>query len=574
MWKEIKKLVLREQKNSIKSIVFNGKEYKDELTIAKKFNEYFIESVKEIRESIEDLEYVNYVIPTASKFKFRQITIDELKEICKSLKNKTDFDRISPRTILDNWSQLGKTLLDLVNRSISTGEFPNSWKDSMITPVEKVPNTKKNDEFRPINTLRTVEKIIETVVKQQLMKYMEENNIFSEYQSGFRKNYSCETAVNHVINEWKDGGKRKKVIALFLDFKRAFETIDREILLKKMYNYGIQDKELSWFRTFLANRVQRTKVNNSVSDFAEVELGVPQGSILGALLFIIYINDMPKVVRNCKIVLYADDTLIYAEGKDAEECKYKLSCDIEHIITWLKINKLKLNEQKTKLMNLNLNNDTCIEINGRTIENVRSIKYLGMIIDKELNFNEHVDYICKKIGKKIGFFKRIRKKMDNITAVIVYNTMVKPHFEYCGTILYSCCNQGQLERLQKLQNKAMRSILKCNRYTPIRCMLDALKWLSIKQRLELNTLLAVFKVKYGAAPRILTRGVRRVGEIQPYPLRNANNFRVRFQNTAAGQNTFIYKGLCLFNTLPNDIKNEANLRIFKRKCIEFVKTNT
>ena len=280
----------------------------------------------------------------------------------------------------------------------------------MITPVEKVPNTKRNEEFRHINTLRTVEKIIETVVKQQLMNYMEENNIFSEYQSGFRKNYSCETAANHVINEWKDGGKRKKVIALFLDFKRAFETIDREILLKKMYNYGIQDKELKWFRTFLANRVQRTKVNNSVSDFAEVELGVPQGSILGALLFIIYINDMPNVVRNCKIVLYADDTLIYAEGKDADECKYKSTCDIEHITVWLKMNKLKLNEQKTKLMNLNLNSETCIEINGRTIENVGSIKYLGMIIDKDLNFNEHVDYICKKIGKKNWIFQTNKKE--------------------------------------------------------------------------------------------------------------------------------------------------------------------
>lgn len=302
--------------------------------------------------------------------------------------------------ILDNWSILGKAIINIVNKSLETGVFPENWKTSIITPIEKVSKTNRCEEFRPINTLMTCEKILERVVKEQLEQYMESKNILSKYQSGFRKHFSCETAVNYVINRWKKIEKNNKIVSIFLDFKRAFETIDRQIILRKLHCYGIRGTELKWFESYLTGRKQITKVNNVQSNATNIEYGVPQGSILGALLFIIYINDLPNMLNKCEIILYADDTLIFAEGQSNQQCYDDLTQDMKKVEIWLGMNKLKLNENKTKILEINTRNNKIFKINNRVIEKVDQIKYLGFIIDKELKFKTHIDYICKKVGKK------------------------------------------------------------------------------------------------------------------------------------------------------------------------------
>lgn len=161
--------------------------------------------------------------------------------------------------------------------------------------------------------------------------------------------------------------------------------------------------------------------------------------------------------------------------------------------------------------------------------------------------------------------------MDTLTAIKIYNTIIKPHFEYCATILYTCCNQAQIGRIQKLQNKCMRCILKCGKYTPIRTMLETLKWLTIEQRLKLNTLLMIFKIKHNLAPRYLTNCIQYVRNTHQYFVRNANDFRLELQRTTTAQNTLLYKGLYLFNSLPEAVKTENNILNFKRLCIDFLR---
>lgn len=573
MWREIKDLVLKKPRDEINNVIFNNIEYKDNFEIANNFNMYFVNSIKAIRDSIPNVQYINRVPVINNRFKFRAITIVELKNICKKLKKKPDYNNVSTKIILDNWDIIGHFLMDIINKSFETGIFPETWKHTMVMPIKKIPKTNKCEEYRPINVLKTCEKIIEKVVKEQLDKYIEENKILSEYQSGFRKKYSCETAVNYVVNRWKYSKKNSKILAIFLDFKRAFETIDRDILINKLCNYGIQDTELNWFKSYLFDREQRTKVNNVTSNSIKTEFGVPQGSILGAILFTLYINDMPNILKKCEITMYADDTLIFAEADTEQKCHENLNFDMENINTWLKMNKLKLNESKTKLMEINMNSNIEFKINDKIIEKVKNIKYLGFIIDSDLKFKDHIDYICRKIGKKIGFFKRIRNKINTINSINIYNTIVKPHFEYGSTILYTCCTKQQIERLQKLQNKAMRSILKCNRYTSTRSMLDALKWLNIYQRLEFNTLNFIQKLKSGNSAEYLTKQLQYVGEVQPYNLRNADNFRLQRVTTSAMQKSLFYKGLHLYNKLDPDIRNETNINIFKRKVIYFVRNN-
>lgn len=282
---------------------------------------------------------------------------------------------------------------------------------------------------------------------------------------------------------------------------------------------------------------------------------------------------MPNIVNRCEIILYADDTLIFTEASNEKQCHENLMHDLMKVNKWLKMNKLKINESKTKLMEVNMNSDLVITINNTEIEKVTSIKYLGFIIDRDLKFKEHIEFICKKIGKKIGFFRRLRNKVSIMTAINIYNVIIKPHFEFGSTILYSYCTKSQIERLQKLQNKAMRSILKCNRYTSVQFMLSSLKWLDIQQRLELNTLNFIQKMKMGNAPQYLCDQLEYVGEIQPYGLRNADNFRLQRVSTSAMQRSLFYKGLNMYNMLPTDAKNEGNIIAFKRKIIQFVKNN-
>lgn len=282
---------------------------------------------------------------------------------------------------------------------------------------------------------------------------------------------------------------------------------------------------------------------------------------------------MPGILDKCETILYADDTLIFTESETDEQCEENVKHDINKINTWLKMNKLKLNEDKTKIMKINMNSNTTFEINNNKIERVKSIKYLGFIIDEKLNFNEHMEYTCKKIGKKIGFFKRIRSKLSVLTSINIYNTIIKPHFEYGSTILYTCCNKTQLERLQKLQNKAMRAILKCNRYASIQSMLEQLQWLNIKQRHEFNTIFFIHKLKMGIGPQYLKDRLVYVGDVQPYDLRNASNFRLERVTSSDMQKSLFFKGLQLYNRMPNDIKNEHNFNRFKRMIVIFIRNN-
>lgn len=211
-----------------------------------------------------------------------------------------------------------------------------------------------------------------------------------------------------------------------------------------------------------------------------------------------------------------------------------------------------------------------IKMNNEQIEKVNSIKYLGFILDRELKLKEHIDYICKKIGKKIGFFKRLRSKISIITAINIYNTIIKPHFEFGSTIIYTCCTDQQISRLQKLQNRAMRCILRCNRYAPINYMLNCLKWLNIRQRLKLNTLVFIQKMKMGDAPQYLCEQLIYVGDVQPYNLRNSEHFRLQQISNNTMQRSLFYKGLNEYNKLQPHIRNERNINVFRKEIIKCI----
>lgn len=574
MWRTIKTLVMRERNKEIGDVIFNNVLFEDDYIISKKFNEYFVSSIEEINSSIQYKVYENLIPDVITKFQFKEIVYEDLKSVIKSMNNKRDFNLMNAVIIHDILDLIGENLVKLINQSLTCGVFPKIFKKSLIRPIEKIKNTIESSEFRPVNMITIEAKIYEKIVLHQLEEYFELNNIISEQQSGFRHKHSCESLINLVIINWKVAiHSNKSIVAVFLDLRRAFETIDRNILLLKLNKYGIVDIELKWFESYLSNRTQQTKVNEVISTEITTTLGVPQGTVLGVFLFLIYINDIGRVVKNGKLLMFADDALLYVESDNVQVAANKINEDLQHLSNWFKMNKMKLNIDKTKCMVLNSNLNNCnIKIDDNFIEQINEIKYLGVIIDSKLNFKSHLDYICKKIAKKLYFFRRIRNKLSVSTSIKIFNSIIKPHFEFCSTIMLMF-NGEMVNRLQILQNRGMRIILKKNRFVSKSVLLKSLNWLNVNQRIKYNVLIFVFKIINRHLPNYLMEKLKYVGDLTQYNLRNKFDFRLDFFRNSKTQNSLFYKGLKLYNELPIELKNEKNLFKFKKKLECYVKEN-
>lgn len=590
MWKTLKKFIKGEnQPINFRLINFDNDGSvllaKTEWEAANKFNLFFVNSIISISNSIvppNEWSSEDYRVIYSTFNNFEQITLNKLRLIVSSLKNKGDCNEVlSAQFLKKTYCTLGYVLLNFINTSLQTGNFPNDLKTSTVVPVPKITNTNEACNHRPINTLPNIEKVLEISVKEQLLEYFNSNNLFDGNQSGFRKNHSCETALQLTVSKWKqllDEGKY--IVAIFLDLKRAFETIDRQILLKKLQYYGIGGNVLKWFQQYLSNRSQATKVGNNVSDEVANDIGVPQGSILGPILFIIYLNDINYIEGYDFLNLFADDTLVACYGENLDETITRANLVMEKFERYLGINKLKLNVKKTKAMilgskyKLNHINYELLQIKteNEAIEWVHDIKYLGFIIDESLTLKCHCEYIQKKISKKLFFYSRIAANLSLYSRKTIYNTIIQPHFDYCSSLLYILDNNSK-GALQKLQNRGMRILLRCNRYTPITSMLKTLNWITVEARLYFLAMIFIFKLTKNMLPGYFSSFIIYNSEIHSHNTRNLNNFHISKTRLKKSMQSLFFKGLNDFNNLPMEVRNCQSLHTFKKQLLLFISTS-
>ena len=515
---------------------------------------------------------------------FSPINLPELTSMISSSKPSTCLlDPIPTRLLKEVLPLISTSLLNMINLSLLTGYVPQSFKVAVIKPLLKKPTLDSGvlANYRPISNLPFLSKILEKAVANQLCDFLHNNSLYEDFQSGFRVHHSTETALVKVTNDLLTASDKGLLsVLVLLDLSAAFDTIDHHILLQRLEHLiGIKGTALSWFKSYLSDRFQFVHVKNESSMHAKVKHGVPQGSVLGPILFTLYMLPLGNIIRKHSINFhcYADDTQLYLSMKPDETNQLtKLQACLKDIKTWMTCNFLLLNSDKTEVIVLGpkhlrntLSNDIAT-LDGITLASSTTVRNLGVIFDQDLSFNSHIKQISRTAFFHLRNIAKIRHIMSQKDAEKLVHAFVTSRLDYCNSLLSGCSNKS-LKTLQLIQNAAARVLTRTRKRDHISPVLASLHWLPVKSRIEFKILLLTYKALNGQAPLYLKELL-----VPYYPTR-----ALRSQNTGLlvvpkvsksrmGGRAFNYQAPLLWNHLPVSVREADTLSTFKSRLKTFL----
>ena len=517
----------------------------------------------------------SYLISTNATFSFKSCSPNEVRKLLEKLdtKKSTGLDNLPSRMLKIAAGVLAPSLAFLFNQSISSGIVPTEWKLARVTPIFKKGKRQDVNNYRPISIIPAVAKVFERIIYDQFFKYLNDNDLLVNCQSGFRSLHSTLTSLLEASNSWSvniDNGLINGVI--FIDLKKAFDTIDHKILLRKLASYGIDHRAKKWFDSYLSDRQQKCVVNGELSGARAVTCGVPQGSLIGPLLFLIYINDLPNCLSKALPRMYADDTSISIAASSLPELESALNTELAYLHEWLNVNKLSLNIAKTELMLIGsrrrlsattTGHSLTVQIKGHEIDRVPHTKSLGVHIDQNLSWSKHVNETAKIVSSGIGALKRLRPFICKDTAILLYRALIEPYFDYCCPV-WDGLSYELADKLQKLQNRAIRVITKSDHYSSATALRGELGWDNLCTRRKKQKLKLMFKTLNAQSPEYLK------GLFMPFStdngLRNSDNkLALPKPRTNFLKRSFCYNGAQLWNSLPSNVRAIRSFTKFKNK---------
>ena len=518
MWKKLKEVLPSKQKIVPSSLLSQHGEVVDDLAdIADIFNEHFstvgerLVSNATPRSSVDENIHLTPINSLEGKCTLPDITEYVQKEISSmSVGKATGPDGISVKMLQIASRYITKSLTHIFNLSIRCEHYPKEWKYALVTPIHKGGDKCNTTNYRPISILPIISKILERWVHSVVYSYLDECNLIPCCQSGFRPQHSTETTLHDLTNTCYQVMERGEMTGtVFIDLSKAFDSVNHDIILDKLEKSNMSTSVINWFKSYLYERSQSVTIGGNISKSMPLNTGVPQGSILGPLLCIIYTSDLPLCLpRECKLFMYADDSTITCSSSNINEIENNLNTALGSIYDWCARNKLTINANKTKSMLIGSkqkvhNTDLNVSIAGSSVVKVNCVKCLGVIIDESLSWGPHVEYVKKTVSSKLGMLNRIRNYVPHSSLLSLLVCLVTPSLDYCCTVWGGRYIYHDTI-LNKCLKRAARIILQCAFLTPSADMFSKLNWLSFSERVKYRKTTLVFKCVNRMCPMYMT----------------------------------------------------------------------
>ena len=408
-------------------------------------------------------------------------------------------DDLKPAVLKELHSEIAPILQKIFKASLNSGTLPDDWTKARVTPIYKKGDKAAASNYRPISLTCICCKLMEHIVTSNLVKHLNTNNILYDLQHGFREKRSCETQlvmlVEDLARSLQEGGGQTDLV--LLDFSKAFDKVNHEKLLYKLHQYGITGNVLQWARGFLCHRTQTVVVDGDESSEVQITSGVPQGSVLGPILFLAYINDLPNHVTS-KVRLFADDTALYL-SLNKQTNSNSLQQDLNNLLVWEHLWDMEFNPSKCQVIQISRARrplQTSYTLHGQTLENTPHAKYLGITITNRLDWTTHIDNIINKANRSLCFIKRNIKTKYQKTREMAYNTRVRPQVEY-ASCAWDPYVKHHINKIEMVRRRAARWC--CNDsspYSSVSDMIDKLGWQTLQQRRSTSRLVMFYKIVY------------------------------------------------------------------------------
>ena len=554
---------------------------------ADKAHRFFDDKVAGVRSTTDNASPPAYSTapPNCRLGNFNLLTTEDVIAAVRLLPDKQCLsDPLSTQLLKNNVDELAPFLIELFNQSLTTGTVPASFKAAYITPLLKKPDADPTDAkfYRPISNLSVLSKLLERLVAKQLLDFLTTGGLLPDLQSAYRAYHSTETAVLKVLSDILlavDSGDL--AVLTLLDLSAAFDTVDPEILLRRLrVSYGLDGSVLGWFTSYLHDRTQFVRCGSHTSTPTPVSYGVPQGSVLGPILFLLYTADLIRLVESHGLSphLYADDTQIYGFCRPGETAQLgeRVSTCIAEVATWMRSNRLQLNTSKTEIIWCSSERRqqqipiTSLTVGADAVIPVNSVRNLGIHINSDLSMRIHISKTVSSCFSALRQIRSIRRSITRPVLLTLVSSLVLTKLDYgCATL--AGLPTTQLNRLQSVLNAAARLIFSIRKYDHITPLLKQLHWLRVPERITFRLATLAYRCQHGMAPHYLATQLHRKAEVSPqYWLRSASTAAIEStrppsQHKTIGDRAFCEAAANAWNSLSATVHSSESLSVFRRR---------